>query len=165
MIIPQSLLDLYHSTVTDFNNINFGVNCKLYYPSKPLVCPNCYQDTMTNRSTGIYKSGGPVSFTDGMICPVCNGEGFKSNEVSDTIKMRVYYEKAKWIKIADNINSTETIAQIFGKREDTSKVMQAEYILLHSDSPELGRMETVLDGKIYPYGLSDGFFVGNVKAR
>lgn len=165
MQIPQSLIDLYTSTVNDFNTINFGAVCTLVYPSNLVPCPNCYQDTMNNVSSNIYKSGGPASFIDGTICPVCNGAGFKSNEVSEDISMRVYYEKSKWTKISENLLSSSVIAQIFGFRADMSKIMQAEYIILHSDSPELGNIQTVLDGKLFPYGLKDKYFFGFVKAR
>ena len=37
------------------------------------VCPNCIYDVSLKKSSGKYKSGGPVPFVLGKICPYCNG--------------------------------------------------------------------------------------------
>lgn len=38
-------------------------------------CPNCYYDYSANRSTGLYRPGGPKPFPRGAVCPVCRGDG------------------------------------------------------------------------------------------
>ena len=36
------------------------------------VCPNCIYDVNLKKSSGKYKSGGPVPFPLGKICPYCD---------------------------------------------------------------------------------------------
>lgn len=52
------------------------VPCRLVYENTKLEqCPNCLYDSLTNRSSGRYKLGGPLSFVTGQICPYCSGAG------------------------------------------------------------------------------------------
>lgn len=165
MQIPQSLLSLYESFADDFINSNFGVNCTIYFPDKTDICPNCIIDTMTRRSSNVYKTGGPEAFTNGMLCPVCNGEGYKKSSVTEVIKLKVYYDRSKWVKIADNINAQNATAQIFGMITNMSKIQQMDYILLDSDYQQNGGLECVLDGPVHPFGLTNKYFSAYVKLR
>jgi hypothetical protein len=163
MTVPASLFTLYETIADDFINTDFGVNCKIYYHSKPIVCPNCIVDTMTQKSTGRYKSGGPISFTNGMICPVCNGDGYKDNEATDTIKMKIYFDAKYWKKITGNIISEDTVAQGYGFMSDLPKLQQAKYITLDTDLTGYGLFNVVLDGRPTPHGFTNKYFLANFR--
>lgn len=164
MQIPNQILSLYDSFANDFIDSNFGVLCTIVYPSKASVCPNCIVDTINKKSTGIYKTGGPVSFTDS-LCPVCSGYGYKDTEINEQIKLRVYQEKKRWIKVADSIVSSSAIAQIIGHRSDLSKIQQMLYIVLNSEYLSNGRIECVLDGPVINFGLTNKHFIAYLKQR
>lgn len=64
----------------------------LYYPPLNTTCPNCVVDTFAGviTSTGRYIPGGPIAFTNGDICPYCNGQGVKEIAQTDRVKGRMY---------------------------------------------------------------------------
>lgn len=152
MIIPNGLYDLYHSTVNDFINYNFGQTCKIIYPDKLTVCPNCIQDTFTGKSANKYKSGGPQSFTVG-VCPWCNGDGYLKTEKSDTIKLRIYHARKDWVRIPISIEIPDGTVQVFGFMTDLPKIQMSNKILLHVDAEGYTRQFYRLLGEPYPHGL------------
>lgn len=164
MTVPASMFTLYENIADGFINDDFGVNCRIYYHTKKIVCPNCIVDTMTYKSTGRYKTGGPISFTNGMICPVCNGDGYKDNEETADIKLKVYYDKKYWRAITANIVSDSTIAQIYGFMSDLPKIEQAKHIVLGTETSGYGQFKVEIDGRPTPFGLTNKYFLANVKS-
>ena len=152
MDIPTQLYDLYHSFVNDMILKNFGQDCKIQYPDKLSLCPNCYQDTFTNKSSNIYKPGGPVSFTAG-ICPWCNGEGYLKTEEFDIIKLRIYHSKRNWISIPINVEIPDGTVQVIGFMIDLPKLQLANHILLHIDAEGYTRQRYTVFSEPYPHGL------------
>ena len=163
MQIPDNLFTMYNNAADDFINFNFGRVCRLYYPSKPLVCPNCIIDTITNQSTGLYNGTGPVAFTNGMICPVCNGAGFKENEITEDIKFRIYESPNIWNKVAANIVSQNTIAVIYGFITDLPKIQQMNSLLLDYENIGYGSRRCVLDGNPKEHGFNKRYFIAALK--
>ena len=94
--IPSSLIDKYKSFADDFISINFGVDCKLIYPPKQIVCTDCVQDSIGLKNANRYRHGGPAPTTF-PGCSSCAGSGYKEEEVSEVIKMRVNGDPASWI--------------------------------------------------------------------
>ena len=99
--IPVSIQKRYkkvmNQVVEDLSNTII-----VYSPSDKVECPNCYYDSVTNKSSGVFDSSfvssvtifsgtsseqviTPISFTNGR-CPVCFGNGFLERELSTTIK-------------------------------------------------------------------------------
>lgn len=152
MIIPQALYDTYTSFADDMLLLNFGQNCKLIYPDKLTPCENCYQDSATNKSSNVYKPGGPQPFTFG-FCGWCGGDGFLKTEKSDTIKLRIYHDKKYWTKLPINIEIPDGTVQVFGFMTDLPKIQMANSILLHLDAEGYSRQTYVLFGEPHPHGL------------
>lgn len=126
--IPDSVWALYRETADDFINLNFGEDCVLVYPPLQTECPNCVVDLIGKKSASIYKSGGPEPFTNGMICPICNGEGFHNEEPTETIKLRVYWSPKDWVKTGTTLAIPDGSIQVIGFLYDLPKVMQSAYI-------------------------------------
>lgn len=64
-----------------------GKDCVLVYPPQIQQCANCVLDPIGKKSRNIYLNGGPMPFLMGSVCPLCYGEGYKSIEISETVKM------------------------------------------------------------------------------
>lgn len=89
--IPSGLITLYNDAIDSIIEFN-GVPIVLVYPPKKIICTNCIQTNLIGGiSTNRYKSGGPIPFLDGQICPLCQGQGYKLNEVTEVINVLIYW--------------------------------------------------------------------------
>lgn len=152
MEIPASVFNLYFETVDDFIDSNFGVNCILYYGTNKTICPNCIFNEATGRSSDIYLIGGPVSFDTG-ICPYCNGAGFVESQATETIKLRVYFEKKYWVKLELPINLADGAVQTIGHMADLPKCKMADKIVLCSDIQDYNKYTYSLASEPVPHGF------------
>jgi hypothetical protein len=114
-------------------------------------------------STNTYRNGGPAPFTFG-LCPLCGGNGYRETEVSDNIQLRIYWNKADWIKIGTTINIADASAMIIGFMADVPKLLNATEIILVREQNELN-CRSVLLGPPYPHGFGrDTYFMAYVKS-
>ena len=88
-------LNLPASAFTKLNEaiLLFNRTCTVVYPEKRTDCPNCIVNTFGGRAVNTYKAGGPVPFNRGVECPYCGGEGFKNEETTESVELRIYYRK------------------------------------------------------------------------
>jgi hypothetical protein len=70
--------------------LNFGT-------TKKNVCSNCIFDVNLKKSANKYKSGGPVPFTLGQLCPYCNGIGYYGEIDNETVYLAIIWDYKKWI--------------------------------------------------------------------
>lgn len=154
MIIPQSLFDIYNKTTSDFITSNFGVNCAIIYGSNKSVCPNCVFNTLTKSSSNIYKSGGPVPFLN-IICPYCEGVGYKNLEQSETIRMRVYFDPKDFIKIEmpNTLVIDAGTIQCIGFLTDLPKIQKCQEVQVDTDNNQYGIDRYNLSGTPNKWGL------------
>lgn len=139
--IPQELFDVYNETVDMLNSsTGFGIKCKLVYPPNLMECPNCVINTMTGKSSNLYKAGGPLSFDNG-VCPFCNGEGLYSSEVSEYIYLRYYANSdlggntrmGDFKVITGNVVIAVGDALTYGQLTDMPKIKRAIYCIMPYD--------------------------------
>ena len=150
--LSSTIFDKYKEFADDFINDNFGVNCTLEYPPKELACINCIYDMKSRKSTNKYKTGGPIPFTFG-VCPWCGGKGFKEDIVTETIKMRVYWDRGSWVKIGIPLNIPDGSVQSIGFLADFPKIKQAQKVILNSDQSGINVWEYSLYGEPVPHGF------------
>jgi len=157
-LIPDSVFTTYKQFADDFISDNFGVNCKLVYPEKRIVCANCVTSPMPGASKNVYRNGGPAPFSFG-LCPMCGGEGYSSEETTETIKMRVYFNPKDWVKVA-NVNTENAMAQTIGFIYDMPKIARANYVILNSDQDGYKEWKFSLLREPLPHGFKrDRYFV------
>lgn len=82
-----------------------GKNCLLVYPPTSVTCDNCQSIPMPgNRVTYHWKTGGPIRFPNGGVCPACNGQGYRAEEDSETIRLLCAYKADGFLRPAPGVD-------------------------------------------------------------
>ncbi len=107
--------------------------CLLVYDDNSQIeCPNCVVDSMLKTSTNVYKTGGPLQFSSGQICPYCNGNGIILGEDTEEIKIAVIYDMQtmrKFSSVQYPQGSILTVSAI----SFLDKFKQAKYLVTNTD--------------------------------
>lgn len=75
-----------------------SVQCKLEYETTDSVyCNNCIFDPILDKSFNKYNGGGPLSFAEGSICPVCGGFGKVVCDSNENIYMAMIFDSKYWM--------------------------------------------------------------------
>ncbi len=110
------------------------LTCRVIYGgSKVTVCPNCVYDPMTKKSSNRYKTGGPVSFPNGQLCPVCAGIGSVPTETDEELSLMVIFDSLEWVKLAGNNRTAHTAQEYtltFSKLNTYTQLKQAKEIII-----------------------------------
>jgi len=120
------------------------VPCTLAFgDTKCIVCNNCVFNTATQMSGGAYKTGGPIPFKTGGLCPLCNGRGKLTVECTEeNIKLLVIWDARKFQGLGRGIvnnrasNSAKkptVFAQTMSRVEYYPKLNAAKHIILNTD--------------------------------
>lgn len=146
--IPNSLFDKYYEVVDSlYDNPNIGDETKLVTVTRT-ECPNCVPG-----SSSVYKPGGPIPFSIG-ICPYCGGSNYIESEATETIRVRTYADKRKWLKIG-NVEVPDGSVQILAKISDLTKIKKCSYMIFFP----LSDWKYKLDSDPFPYGFGKRNFV------
>lgn len=152
-LLPDNLFTEYYNIVDELiTNTNIGKACTLYYPTTKTVCPNCRTVRLASGSSNIYKDGGPVPFTQG-FCPYCGGAGMLEAENTESINLRVYWNKRDWIKVGNNIQVPDAEVMTIGFLTDMTKCLKARYVNLVSEQANLVNYKFILVGEPFPHGF------------
>lgn len=99
ILVSEDQINQYKYFVSAIRS-DLGRNVILHIPGDKRMCPNCLLDPVNRKSTGMYSPktpflattdyhgnaiSGPVPFTGG-ICPVCNGTGSTSTEITKIVQ-------------------------------------------------------------------------------
>jgi hypothetical protein len=139
----------------------FGINglslpCKLISKDrKKTQCPNCITDPINGKSSGRYKSGGPINFSYGQLCPICNGIGFTHNTTEEVVDLLVVHDYKKWINFNTNINIADGYIQTIAKFSDLSKLQKANTLILDYSAGYIPSNEYIRDSEPQPIGLGN----------
>lgn len=109
--------------------ITQGVTCSLIYQGVLEPCSNCVYDHIGKKSSGRYRTGGPLQFPDGTVCPMCHNAGnVRTTEYTEDIKMTIDFnltgEKKKFPKTLTNIRFTDTTIRTRGLLTDMPKLQK-----------------------------------------
>lgn len=128
--IPQNLFDLYNSAMDTFlENDNFSRLCTIVYPSTRIPCGQC-----NVGSPNVYSHGGPALFGN-ENCTECGGRGYKESEVTDSIRLRIYWNKKNWILGGAGVIGSASV-QVIGYISDLPKLIRADSVILVSENHE-----------------------------
>lgn len=131
--------------------LNFGI-------SKKNLCPNCIYDPNLKKSANKYKSGGPVEFGTGKICPVCNGIGSYGEILSEDIYLAVLWNYKDWINPPPNIINPEGFVQTICNKDSLSKIRQCKDMTIVVNE-NLANPVFILEGEPNFAGLGDNNYL------
>lgn len=121
---------------TDVLNNN-GTTCLLYFQGLVQPCVNCQFDPIGKKSANRWRTGGPLSFPDGTICPQCGGAGTTVTEYTDSIKLTIDHNlsgsRAKYITSMPNIRNPESIIRTRGFIEDIPKIQKTIQMMINDE--------------------------------
>lgn len=149
--IPTALFEK-HEEFTNLIIEDLGSVCTLVFPDKWTECDNCYIDIHTQRSSNIYKSGGPASFPINTMCPRCNGNGRLSNSTTDTIKARIYTTPKAWSETGMYVANPDGAAVLMGYKNDMVLLREATKIIVNN-------FPYSKEGDIQLYGFRKLYFI------
>lgn len=151
VVIPDSVWDKYNEACDFFlDNDHIGKSCTIVYPPKKTPCNNCITPVGASN-TNIYRDGGPAPFNFGS-CPVCGGSGYKETESIESIRLRIYWNRKDWIRIAGSIVSDDADVMIIGYMTDIIKVKRASNLILANENNEAQYRASIV-GQPTPWGF------------
>lgn len=132
--------------------LNFGV-------TKREICPNCIFDANLKKSANKYKSGGPINFADGQLCPYCNGIGYYGDNSTEEIYLAVIWDYKKWINPPTNIAIPDGMIQTISNIDSLSSIRRCKdmQVVYPSISNNYHRFQ--LDAEPTPAGLGDNNYI------
>jgi hypothetical protein len=98
--------------------------CLLNLGTNASECPNCIYDNILKKSSNIYKTGGPVNFTRGSICPFCRGSGQQGSAKTVTIQMAILWDYKSWIIKPINLENPDGFVQSICHKSYTPSILQ-----------------------------------------
>jgi hypothetical protein len=131
--------------------LNYGITNKNF-------CPNCVFDIGLKKSANKYKNNGPIFFSEGMICPYCNGLGFYGKQNSDQIYLAVLWDYKSWMSPPTNIAYPEGYVQTICHRSNVFKIRRAKDITIVLDD-NISNPVFQLHEEPTPAGLGDNNYL------
>jgi hypothetical protein len=101
--------------------------CELNYGvTNRQICSNCIYDPGLKKSANKYKTGGPIPFVLGQICPYCYGVGWSGEEKSEIVYLAIIADHKKWINPPPNVILGDNMIQAISKRCYYDKLKQCK---------------------------------------
>lgn len=134
-IISNDLKNLYKTFIDELlRNSSLSLPCKLIYEGSSFTpCSNCEFDTLTKKSSNMYKTNGPLPFADGQICPYCRGLGGTYTESYDTKDLLVLFDYKYWVNFNSKVHSPDGLVQTISKLADYPKLKHCHKIIIDTD--------------------------------
>mgnify|MGYP005831084013 FL=1 len=138
-------LNLPPSAFTKLNEaiLLFNRTCTVVYPERRDKCENCVVNTLGGRSANFYKTGGPIPFNRGTNCPLCGGEGFKNIETTESVELRIYYNRRDFIDVEFTVDIPNNVIQTVGYMDDYEKLTKAKELLVDIGKHSQGRYKRI----------------------
>ncbi len=163
--IPTDIIDLHEYYVDGLINGPIGQTCQLFYPmTNNSLCPNCIYSPRKKKSSGIYKSGGPIPFPKHSTCPWCGGSGKSSRAVTEDISLRVYWSPKDWIS-AIPVEKPDLSVMVIGHMSDLPKLEKSDKILLNKDVGAYRKWFCERSGEASPHGLAQDKYFSQMLRR
>lgn len=157
--IPSGIFDEHEWVCDEFIDGEIGRECQINYPPKPTQCDNCKLDPSTGRSSNIYNGTGPISFTNHSTCPRCGGIGRLQLPMTDTVRLRVYWDPRSWIKVGISLAAPDSSCMTIGYMSDLPKLEKMTSILINVDVSPVRRYEMQRVGVAVPHGFQRRYFI------
>lgn len=131
----------------------------IFSGGKKNLCPNCIYDENLSKSANKYKSGGPVPFNLGQLCPYCNGVGYYHASVAESGHLAILWNNKDWINPPTNIALTNDLIQTICDKTYLSPI--ANCTEMHIGYPSSGNQPQKfhLFSDPTPVGLGDNNYL------
>lgn len=150
--IYNTQMDLLLSStgLTTECELNYGVTNRQ-------ICPNCIYDPGLKKSSNKYKTGGPVPFALGQMCPYCYGVGWSGEEKTETVYLAVIADNKKWINPPPDIAIKDNMIQTICNKIYYDKLRQCKDMTLVYGSGDNPKFNLYNDPT--PAGLGDSNYI------
>lgn len=161
MIIDNNFKNLYNNMIDELMRANsLSLPCKLIYEgSKFIECINCHIDPISHKSSNLYKSGGPINFSNGQICPYCNGVGGNYQENTEILNMMVLFDYKYWINFNSKIHSPEGLVQTISKFNDLPKIKNCNRLIIDTNTQNYTESFYQRNSEPQPCGLGNNSYI------
>lgn len=161
MIIDNNFKNLYNNMIDELMRANsLSLPCKLIYEgSKFIECINCHIDPISHKSSNLYKSGGPINFSNGQICPYCNGAGGNYQENTEILNMMVLFDYKYWINFNSKIHSPEGLVQTISKFNDLPKIKNCNRLVIDTNTQNYTESFYQRNSEPQPCGLGNNSYI------
>ncbi len=122
------------------------------------VCPNCIYDVSLKKSSGKYKTGGPIVFALGKICPYCNGVGSLGTVKTDNGYLAIIWDYKKWINPPPQLDNPDGYIQTICSKDYLAQIRRCKdmTVIYHTDN---ANPVFQLYGEPNPVGLGDNKYL------
>jgi len=161
----SGLSELHRQAITALiTSEDCTVPCQLVYGSTGFTdCPNCLLAPGGTRSANIYQTGGPVPFTNGTICPYCQGRGkVQTAPATENIELVVIWNPKDWIDVEGlaSLHTGQGQIQTISVLSDTlPKLKRATSLIIGTDIENFERHKYQRNCEPYPCGFGANNFV------
>ena len=138
-IISSDFKALYNNAISSLlYNDALTLPCTLYYAATKFEdCANCVASVIGGKPSSRFQSGGPMPFSVGTRCPMCNGDGKRAVISTVSINLMVIWDSKEFIS-AGTVNSPEGLIQTITFDENTPKLKRAQKIVVATDKAGYG---------------------------
>jgi len=130
--ITDDLIEIYQSRIDALIN-QLGKNVLLEFNPLNLPCPNCIYDPINNRSSGVYKTGGPAQFSRGQKCPYCKSVGFLQEIPTECIKCLIKWNPKEAENYGISVASGKDVVRLKSFLTDGDSLIRAKTAILNYD--------------------------------
>lgn len=81
----------------------FGKDCMLVYPPRWVECANCVPG-LGGQPSNRWKTGGPLPFPAGSVCPLCGGQGRRAEEETELVHVSCEWNPREFQFLFPNVN-------------------------------------------------------------
>lgn len=140
------------------------VPCIIKYSDigKDLICPNCVFDPISRLSSNRYNGTGPISFPNGMICPVCKGQGtIQGSGSTEIINMAIIFDHKYFLNWSGSkkIDIPDGMVQSICNISLIDKIIKSDSIIIDSSLAEYSSYEYIRAGDPQPAGLGENRYI------
>ena len=156
----NGLKNLFNKAISSMISSTNGlsVTCTLHYPiTKFEDCSNCVRIPIGAKVSTRYQHGGPVPFPYNQPCPVCNGEGKRGVETSETVELLIIHDPKNFIEAPAEIPNG--MIQCIAKKALFPKLQKCSYMIASDKFTGFREFKYKRDTAPMPAGMGDEEFV------
>lgn len=152
--ISDDLIQIYQSRIDALIN-QLGKNVLLIFDPIIESCPNCTQDIISHRSTGIYKLGGPIPFPRGQKCNYCKGVGFLERENAKCLKCLIKWNPKELSNYGISVQKNNGIVRLKTFLTSAPDLIKCKYAIVNHDIENIFKLKVKLVSGPVPVGLRE----------